>query len=111
MQDIQSIRSTLERWLYPDLARVAPHNRTRALQRARSESFDFLEVCGLVTAMGVVAYLTRYAVKDPSIADRLSAAVANFVIAIPQLFILASPFLVRRTRRGLRAFLIEQDRA
>lgn len=108
MQDIQALRQTLDRWLYPDLARIAPLDRERAMQRARSEVFDFLEICGLVTAIAVVTYFTRYGLKDPTIADRLSAAVANVIVAVPQLVLFAGPFLVRRTRRGLRAFLKEQ---
>ena len=80
------------------------------MQRARSETFDFLEVVGLAAAIAAVAYFTRYALKDPSLADRLSAAVANFIVAVPQLVLLAGPLLVRRNRRGLRAFLHEQCR-
>ena len=93
---------------YPELSRVAPQHRERALERARSESFDFLEICGLVAAMAAVTYLTRYGLKDPTLAERLSAALATLVIAIPQLVLFAGPFLVRRTRRGLRAFLEDQ---
>ena len=39
------------------------------------------------------------------LADRFGAAIANFIVAIPLLLVLAGPFYVRRTRRGLRAQL------
>ncbi|HRD77133.1 MAG TPA: hypothetical protein PK264_14585 [Hyphomicrobiaceae bacterium] len=107
MQSIQALRQTLDRWLYPDLSKVAPHHRERAMQRARSEAFDFLEICGLAAAIAAVTYFTRYALKAPSVSDRLSAAIANFIVAIPQLVLFAGPLLVRRNRRGLRAFLDE----
>ncbi|HEX4892244.1 MAG TPA: hypothetical protein VFV47_03080 [Hyphomicrobiaceae bacterium] len=110
MQDIQVLRQTLDMWLYPDLARIAPHHRERAMERARSEAFDFLEIAGLVAAIAAVTYVTRYVLKDPSLADRLLATVVNFIIAVPQLLLLAGPFLVRRTRRGLRSFLEQQGR-
>ena len=110
MPSLQSLRQQLAQALYPDLASIAPQHRERAMQRARSESFDFLEVCGIVTAIGVVTLLTRVGLKDPTLADRLSTAVALFIVAAPQLLVLAGPFLVRRTRRGLRAFLDEERR-
>ncbi len=108
MQAIQPLRQTIDRWLYPDLAKVAPHHRVRAMSRARSEDLDYLEICGLIAALAAVTYFTRYGLKDPTFTDRLSIAVANFLVAIPQLVLFAGPFLVRRTRRGLRAFLQEQ---
>ena len=110
MDGIESLRRTIDQWLYPELNRVAPQHRQRALERARSVSFDLLEICGLVAAIAAVTYLTRYGLKDPTIVDRLSAALATLVIAIPQLVLFAGPFLVRRTRRGLRAFLDDQGR-
>lgn len=108
MQAIQPLRQTIDRWLYPDLARVAPHHRERAMNRARLENLDYLEICGLIAALAAVTYFTRYSLKDPTFADRLSFAVANFLVAIPQLVLFAGPFFVRRTRRGLRAYLEEQ---
>ena len=108
MDTIQGLRQTAERWLYPDLGRIAPHHRLRAMERAKSEPFDFLELVSILAAIVTVTYLTRYALKDPTAIDRMSAALANFVVAVPQLLVLAGPFYIRRNRRGLRAFLAEQ---
>lgn len=111
MESLQALRQTAERWLYPELAHIAPHHRERALQRARDESFDSLEWAGILFALVVVTAFTRYGFKDPSLADRLVAALWNFAIAVPPLVLLAGPFLVRRMRRGLRAFMAEQNPA
>lgn len=99
MQALQPLRQTIDRWLYPDLGQVAPRHGERAMHRARSEGKDTLEICGLVAALTVATYLTRYSLKEPTFADRVSFAVANFVVAIPQLVLFAGPFPVRRTRR------------
>ena len=109
MDIMQWLRETAERWLYPDLGKVAPHHRGRAMQRAKSEPFDFLELACILAAVVAVTYLTRHSMKDPTAIDRLSAAAANFVVAVPQLLLLAGPFYIRRNRRGLRAFLAEQN--
>jgi hypothetical protein len=44
------------------------------------------------------------------IAERFGAILASFIVAVPLLVLLAGPFYVRRTRRGLRAQLLEQRR-
>ncbi|MDX2156063.1 MAG: hypothetical protein SFW09_06075 [Hyphomicrobiaceae bacterium] len=111
MDATQGFKQTIERWLYPELAKIAPHHRARALEKARAESFDFLEVACILAAIVTVTYLTRYSLKDAGVVDRLSAALANFVVALPQLLLFAGPFFVRRTRRGLRLFLDDQRRA
>lgn len=111
MDEAQGLKRTIERWLYPDLEKVAPHHRARAMEQARSERFDFLEWASILAAIVTVSYLTRYSLKNADIADSLSAALANFIIAMPQLLILAGPFFIRRTRRGLRAFLDRQRRS
>lgn len=109
MDTIQGLKQIAERWLYPDLGKVAPQHRLRAMERAKSEPFDILELACILAAIVTVTYVTRYALKDPSAIDRLSAAVANFIVAVPQLLLLAGPFYIRRNRRGLRAFLAEQS--
>ena len=108
MDVAQGFKQTIERRLYPELGRIAPHHRARAIARARSESFDFLEIACILAAIVTVTYLTRYGLRDAGVVDRLSAALANFIVAMPQLLLFAGPFFVRRTRRGLRAFLDEQ---
>lgn len=69
---------------------------------AAEARFDAIELVGLITALAVTVLITRYSGAGMGLADRFGAAVANFVIAIALLLMLAGPFYVRRTRRGLR---------
>ncbi len=105
MPHLRAMKHSLDRMLYPELTLVAPHHRGRAMQRARDENFDLIEICGLVAAVAVVTYFTRYGLKEPTALDRVAAAVKKFLIALPLLVLFAGPFIVRRNRRGLRAFI------
>ena len=93
--------------LYPELTKFAPAEQARALRAAAEARFDAIELFGLITALAVTVFITRYSGTNMGFADRFGAAVANFIIAIPLLLILAGPFYVRRTRRGLRKQLAE----
>lgn len=108
MQLIESIRPTIERFLFPELEQIAPQHRARALEQARAQSFDLVEILGILLGLVITTALTRYGLMDAQIADRLLAALANFAVALPLLAVLAGPFLIRRTRRGLRCFIGEQ---
>jgi len=94
--------TTLHTLLYPELEGFSPDDRGRALQRARRQPFDWVELAGLGAGVVAVALLTRHGVDGLAILERLSAAAANFVVAIPLLAVAAGPFLWRRTRRALR---------
>lgn len=97
-------RMWLERLIYPELERIAPHHRQRAMERARAESFDTLEMIGILAAIAATTYLTRYGIVPATPSSRFWAAILNFVVAIPLLVLIAGPFYVRRNRRGLKAF-------
>ncbi len=88
--------------LYPELARFAPESREAALRRARRVPLDWVELAGLGLGVVVVAFLTRYGVTGLDVLARVSAAAANFLVAIPLLALVAGPILWRRTRRALR---------
>lgn len=94
-------------FLYPELRRFPPDERTRVLRTAAEARFDAIELLGLITALAVTVLVTRYSGDGMGLAERFGAAVSNFVIAIPLLLVLAGPFYVRRTRRGLRKQLTE----
>lgn len=94
----------LERRIYPELGRIAPHHRQRAMERARSERFDSVEFIGILAAVAATAYLTRYGVAGMTASGRFLAALLNFVVAVALLVLIAGPFYIRRNRRGLRAF-------
>lgn len=74
------------------------------MEKAVAEPFDAIETAGLLVAVVITAIATRYGV-DASLAMRISAALANFIVALPILAMLAGPFLIRRRRRGLRKYL------
>ena len=96
------LRQFLENLLYPELQAYAPGDRARLLRDASKEPFDFLEIAGILAALVVVVGATRYGVAEFNLIDRFAIAIANFIVAIPLLAVMAGPFLVRRTRRGLQ---------
>ena len=49
--------------------------------------------------------LTRYSAVDFGLAERIVVTVVNFLVALMLLGVIAGPFLVRRTRRGLHSQL------
>jgi hypothetical protein len=109
-----AMASTIRPWeyvLYPELRQFAPTDQVGALRTAADMRFDAIELVGLVVALVVTVVATRYSTVDMGLAARFGAAIANFVVAIPLLLILAGPFYVRRTRRGLRAQLAERARS
>lgn len=104
MSALEHGRAWLVRQIYPELERIAPQHRQRAMERARSESFDTVELVGILAAVAATTYLTRYGVVAPTPSGRFWAAILNFVVAIPLLVLIAGPFYVRRNRRGIKAF-------
>ena len=92
----------MENLLYPELRAYGRQDRARLLRDARQEPFELLEWAGILAALVIVAGVTRYSVAGFGLADRIAVALANFLVAVPLLVATAGPFLVRRTRRGLR---------
>jgi hypothetical protein len=89
--------------LYPELRLLVPEERAGALRAARATPFDMVELFGMAAALVGVTALTRYAGIDMDANRRFSAALLNFIVALPLLAVTIGPFLIRRTRRGLRA--------
>jgi hypothetical protein len=102
---IEDLRKRIENILYPDLRPYGRSDRDRLLREAAKTSFDILEWIGILLALALVGVLTRYSAVDLGAIDRILAGMVNFVAAIVLLAITAGPFLVRRTRRGLRSQL------
>lgn len=95
----------IEKLLYPELKSIAPHHQNHALKQAKEEPFELLEWAGIIFGLVIAVSLTRYAAAGMGAVERIAAALANFVVAVPIIVILVGPFLVRRTRRGLQRYL------
>lgn len=95
-------------WLliYPELNRIPLRERDAALGCARETPFDGLELAAIALGLALTAGATRYVVFD-GLSHRTEAFLANFLLAVPLLAVLAGPFFVRRTRRGLQHYLTE----
>jgi F0F1-type ATP synthase assembly protein I len=102
---IEGIKEEIENLLYPELHSYGRSDRDRLLQEARKTPFDFIEWAGILAALVFVVILTRYSAVNFGLADRIAVAAINFLIALLLLGVTAGPFLVRRTRRGLRSQL------
>jgi len=92
----------LNRWLYPELGKIHPKDRSRALKEAKDTPFDAIEFAGIGIALLLVVLLTRYSTAGMGLGERIGAALVNFVVALGLLALFAGPFYVRRIRRGLR---------
>jgi hypothetical protein len=99
---MDQLKELLENLLYPELRDYGREDRGRLLREARNEPFDLLEWAGILAALVIVVGITRYGVAGFGLADRVAVVLANFLVAIPLLVATAGPFLLRRTKRGLR---------
>ena len=80
-------------------------DRDRLLKEASATQFDLLEWLGILVGLVLVVGITRYSAAGLGFAERVATAAANLLIALPLLVLTVGPFLVRRTRRGLRSQL------
>lgn len=85
-----------------------PPKRPNALDRALTEPLKVFEIDGTLAGLFVATTFTRYILEDAFVLGRILAAAIKFAAALPLLAILAGPFLIRRIRRGLRAYIGEQ---
>jgi hypothetical protein len=102
---VERIRTQVENLVYPELRPYKRKERDHLLQEASNTPHDFVEWAGILAALVFVGVLTGYGAADFGLAQRIVAAVLNFFVAIVLLALTAGPFLVRRTRRGLRSHL------
>lgn len=90
--------------IYPELHRIPERERDAALDEARGTDFDGIELAGIAFGLLLTAGVTRYVAPD-GISQRIEAFLANFLVAVPLLAVVAGPFFIRRTRRGLQLYL------
>ena len=102
---IETIRKKVENLLYPQLTPYRRNERDRLLRKAAETSLDFFEWTGILAAIIFAVAVTRYSAVDFGPLDRVVVALVNFAVSLILLGITAGPFLVRRTRRGLRSQL------
>lgn len=86
--------------LYPELKRMPAESWPQALKRARRTELSTGERIGVLTAVALSAYLLQR-LGDPE-AGLFLRFLEQFLLALPAIALLASPWLVRRTRRGLQ---------
>jgi len=98
-----------EYWAYPELREFTPAEQDSALRKAKDAKLDGFEIMGVTLAVALTVALTRYSAVGMALIERIGAALANLVIAIPILMVLAGPFYIRRVRRGLRTQLSERS--
>jgi hypothetical protein len=102
---VAGIKENIENLLYPELRPYGRADRDHLLRKASDTPLDMIEWVGILAALVFVVVVTRYSVPEFGLADRIAAAVINFLVALLLLGITAGPFLVRRKRRGLRSQL------
>lgn len=91
--------------LLPELGQFPMRDRKAALKKAGEIELDIFELIGMAFGLVLVTVATQYALPDHSLASRFSAALLNFLVAVPLIGIAVAPFHIRRLRRGLRAQL------
>ena len=102
---IERITAEIETLLYPELRPYRRNDRTRLLRKASETPLDSIEGVGILVALVLVVTVTHYGVADFGLVNRIAARLVNFLVAISLLGVTAGPFLVRRTRRGIRSQL------
>ena len=102
---IHSLGDALRRnflgWAMPRLVELPPGEWDHAVQLARNVEFDMVERIAIVAGVVFTAYALRF---DPEQAATLSVFaryLGQFLMAVPVLFLVVGPFMLRRARRGL----------
>ena len=90
----------MHRLVYPELRDIAPALWPDALRRARALNLDVAERLGILASIAIVTYILQWV--DNESWGILTHYLAQFVLALPLLAVLVAPWLLRRTRRGLR---------
>jgi len=90
---------TLVAALYPELQSVPPAERAKALRAARKLPFDALELLGIAVGLIVATLFLTHAI------DSAAGIVARVLAACPVAILAIGPFVLRRTRRGLRCIV------
>jgi hypothetical protein len=90
--------------LLPELGQFPLRDQDTAFEKARETELDILELIGMAFGLVLVTVATQYALPQ-SLASRFSAALLNFIVAVPLIGLAMAPFHIRRLRRGLRAQL------
>ena len=101
----QKVVEKFENSVYPELRAYSRSDRARLLKKASETPLDLVEWAGILVGLVVVASITRYGIPGWGLADRIAAALVNFLVAVPLLAVIVGPFLLRRQKRGLRSLL------
>lgn len=104
--------TAIKLWVYPELNRIPEQERGAALAQAGDFPFDGIELGGMAVGLVMTAALTRFVLLE-SFVQYVMSTLASFFAALAILFVCVGPFYIRRTRRGLDAYLlkINRDRA
>lgn len=97
----KGLRTITLLFAYPALRQLPRLEWDGALTQARETNFDTMEWMGIVAGVAFATYLLRF---DADQAAALSLPVRYFIqflVAVPLLALIVSPFYLRRTRRGL----------
>ena len=74
----------------------------RPCDAAKGEALEFIELIGILIAIGLVTWVTGKISAGVSAGGGFIVGMLSFILAIPLLARSAGPFMVRRMRRGLR---------
>lgn len=102
---IHSLGDTLRRsfltWAMPRLIELPPGEWEHAAQLARNVEFDVIERIAIVAGVGFTAYALRFDPEQSASLSVLARYLVQFLTAVPVLFLVVGPFMLRRARRGL----------
>jgi hypothetical protein len=86
--------------VYPELSHVPGERWSEMLRHARQTELSVSERIGVLAAVAIAAYALQSVGEGHSLIVRY---LVQFAIALPAVALLAAPWLVRRTRRGLQS--------
>lgn len=96
-------------WLYPELNQIPEAERRHALAQAGNTPFDGIELGGMAIGLLMAAAITRIFLPE-TLAQYIADTIASFAASLAILLVFVGPFYIRRTRRGLRAYLLKLNR-
>lgn len=101
--------TAIKLWVYPELNRIPEQERGKALAQANDLPFDGIELGGMAVGLVMATALTRFVLPETFV-QYVAATIAGFIAALAILLVFVGPFYIRRTRRGLHAYLLKTNR-
>jgi hypothetical protein len=92
-------------FVFPELDELRPVEQDLAFKFANRSRFQFIEIFGILFGLLIAGVLAEYGPSFSFVGSQVLASLLSAVLTALVICILVVPFLVRKTRRGIREYI------